>query len=73
MGNHRGRGVHSLCAVHVFGDSLREKKMGPEFFQTRTGQIFYQGTMPRIARALERIANVLELNFPVEDDNEEED
>ena len=47
--------------------------MGPEFFQTRTGQIFYQGTMPRIAKALERIANVLELNFPVEDDNEEED
>ena len=33
---------------------------GPEFFQTRMGQTFYEGTMPRIAAALERIATALE-------------
>ena len=33
---------------------------GPQFFETRMGQTFYQGTMPRIARSLEKIANVME-------------
>ena len=33
---------------------------GPEFFQTRMGQTFYEGTMPKIAKALERLAGVLE-------------
>lgn len=33
---------------------------GPEFFQTRMGHTFYEGTMPRIAKALERIADALE-------------
>lgn len=31
-----------------------------DFFQTRMGQIFFEGTMPRIAKALERIANAME-------------
>lgn len=31
-----------------------------DFFLTRMGQIFYEGTMPKIARNLERIANALE-------------
>jgi hypothetical protein len=34
--------------------------MGPEFFQTIMGRQFYDGTLPRIAKALERIANALE-------------
>lgn len=39
---------------------------GPEFFATRMGHIFYEGTMPRIAKALERIADALEeQNKPV--------
>jgi hypothetical protein len=29
---------------------------GPQFFETRMGQTYYQGTMPRIAKALEAIA-----------------
>ena len=29
---------------------------GPEFFQTRMGQVFYEGTMPRLVKALEEIA-----------------
>jgi hypothetical protein len=32
----------------------------PKFFETTMGAVFYQGTMPRIARALERIADILE-------------
>jgi hypothetical protein len=32
----------------------------PEFHETKMGAAFYQGTMPRIARALERIADALE-------------
>lgn len=28
---------------------------GPEFFQTRMGQIFFESTMPRIAQALEQL------------------
>ena len=34
--------------------------MGPEFFQTYMGRAYYEGTMPRIAKALERIAAALE-------------
>jgi hypothetical protein len=30
-----------------------------EFFQTRMGQKFYEGTMPRLVKALERIADSL--------------
>lgn len=33
---------------------------GPEFFQTRMGQSFYEGRVPAIAKALERIASALE-------------
>lgn len=33
---------------------------GPEFFQTRMGQMFFEGTIPKIIRSLERIANALE-------------
>ena len=32
----------------------------PEFFQTMMGRTFFDGTMPKIARALERIAAALE-------------
>ena len=34
--------------------------MGPSFFQTIMGHTFYEGTVPRIAKALERIAVALE-------------
>jgi hypothetical protein len=34
--------------------------MGPEFFQTRMGQAFYEGTMPRLAKAVDRYASALE-------------
>jgi hypothetical protein len=30
---------------------------GPEFFQTVMGRQFYDGTMPSIARSLEKLAN----------------
>jgi hypothetical protein len=33
---------------------------GPEFFQTPMGRQFYDGTMPRIAKALDRVAAALE-------------
>jgi hypothetical protein len=33
---------------------------GPEFFQTVMGHQFYEGTMPRIAKALEKIAASLD-------------
>ena len=32
---------------------------GPEFFQTRMGQTFYEGTLPRLVKALEEIARKL--------------
>jgi len=35
---------------------------GPEFFQTVMGRVFFDGTMPRIAKALERIADHLDKN-----------
>lgn len=34
--------------------------MGIEFFQTGMGRTFFEGTLPRIASALERIADALE-------------
>jgi len=43
---------------------------GPEFFQTRMGKAFYEGTMPRVAKALERIADVMEKRL-LRDENEE--
>lgn len=33
---------------------------GPSFFQTRMGITFFEGTLPRAVRALERIADALE-------------
>jgi hypothetical protein len=47
--------------------------MMPQFFETRLGQVYYQGTMPRIARALERIANVLEIKFLDEETKDDKD
>jgi hypothetical protein len=29
---------------------------GPEFFQTQMGRAFYEGTMPRLVKTLEKIA-----------------
>lgn len=34
---------------------------GPEFFQTRMGQKFYEADVPRIVKSLERIAEMLEI------------
>jgi len=31
-----------------------------EFFQTKMGQLFYEGTMPKLVKALERVATALE-------------
>ena len=35
-----------------------------EFFKTQMGHAFFEGTVPRIARALERIATALEKEPP---------
>lgn len=41
--------------------------MGPEFFQTRMGHEFYQGQVPQIIKALNRIGDNLEkLNENIE-------
>lgn len=34
--------------------------MSVDFFQTVMGRAYYEGTMPRIAKALERIATAME-------------
>lgn len=33
---------------------------GPEFFQTRMGQAFYDGTLPRLVKAIERLTDRLD-------------
>lgn len=33
---------------------------GPEFFQTRMGQIYYEHTMPEMVKALNKIATAME-------------
>jgi hypothetical protein len=33
---------------------------GPEFFETRMGHAFYDGTMPKLADAMKRVASALE-------------
>ena len=40
---------------------------GPKFFETRMGQTFYEGTMPRLVRELQRLNDNLERLLP---DNE---
>ena len=47
---------------------------GPEFFQTRMGQKFYEADVPRMIKALERIADALEVGngVLVKDDTNEE-
>jgi len=35
---------------------------GPEFHQTQMGHDFFRGTMPKLVKVLERIADVLEQN-----------
>jgi len=39
--------------------------MGIEFFQTGMGRTFYEGTMPALVKALERIAGALEASKEV--------
>lgn len=34
--------------------------MGPQFFETQMGHTFFQATVPKIARELERIVNALQ-------------
>jgi hypothetical protein len=47
-------GVYFLDRVRPGGMSS-----GPQFFQTRMGRTFLEGTMPRIARGLERLSDHL--------------
>ena len=42
----------------------RDDVPGPQFFETVMGHRHYEGTMPRIAKALERIAAALEAQAP---------
>jgi len=44
-----------------------------DFFKTRAGMQFVQGTMPRIADALERIADAMELAQAVAESKEEKE
>lgn len=32
---------------------------GPQFFQTRMGQVFFEGTMPRLYRAIESLVDAI--------------
>jgi hypothetical protein len=41
---------------------------GPQFFETKMGRQFYDGTMPRIATALDTIAGALEQRQADEDE-----
>lgn len=43
---------------------------GPEFFQTGMGRKFYESDVPRIAKALERIATALEARNKKEADEQ---
>lgn len=36
---------------------------GPEFYQTKMGRIFYEGTMPDLAKQLKRLNEILEENM----------
>lgn len=38
---------------------------GPNFHETQMGRAFFEGTMPKIRKALERIANALEENHEI--------
>jgi len=40
---------------------------GPQFFETGMGKKYYDGTMPRIAKALEAIAKSLETKAHIEE------
>ena len=43
---------------------------GPKFHETQMGRAFYEGTMPKICKALERIANALEENREIREKEE---
>ena len=40
--------------------------MGPEFFQTRMGQEFFDGNLPRLIHAIERMTEAIEENTKVQ-------
>src|SRR5262245_36823871 len=50
--------------------TMRRRAMsdGPKFFQTRMGQQFYDGTMPRLVRAIERVVDWLDVTTLTADD-----
>ena len=43
---------------------------GPKFHETQMGIVFYEETMPKICKALERIANALEENREIREKEE---
>lgn len=34
--------------------------MGPQFFETNMGRTFYDGTLPRLVKAIDRLAKAIE-------------
>ena len=43
----------------MFPPFLTPGMSGPQFFQTRMGQTFFEGTMPRVYRAVNRLTDAL--------------
>jgi hypothetical protein len=39
---------------------------GPQFFETRAGREFYQGTMPALVRELQRLNELLAAHLEIE-------
>jgi len=42
------------------GAELRRQNVGPEFFQTGMGKMFYDSTMPQLVKEVRRLAEVME-------------
>lgn len=54
------------------GRRIPEGRVGPEFWETQRGAKFYEGDVPRIAKALERIATGLEKLIAMEEETSKE-
>ena len=52
--------MSSLPPTYKCGANHVQEKEMPDFFQTRMGHIFFEGTMPTIARSIKVIADHIE-------------
>ena len=58
---HGSRAQFGMMAQLLAAEMRRGQPTGPQFFETRTGQQFFDVTMPRLVQQVTRLADAMEM------------